>query len=221
MPRVARVVVPKIPHHVTQRGNRRQQTFFCQNDYERYIEYLASASKTYGVEIWAYCLMPNHIHLIAVPEEERSLTRTISETHERYTKSINFQRGWKGFLWQGRYSSFPMDEGYLAEAARYVELNPIRANICDSIDDYPWSSAQAHLSGADDKLVKVQPLLERYGNWREYLALPDSKENFDLIRERSRSGRPLGSDKFIENLEEVTGRVLRAQKRGRKARTLN
>ena len=126
MARLARFVVPGLPHHITQRGNRRQQTFFCDEDYAAYVELMADWCQERGVEIWAYCLMPNHIHLIAVPQSEDGLGRAIGEAHRRYTRRINFREKWRGYLWQGRFASFVMDEPHLLAAARYVELNPVR-----------------------------------------------------------------------------------------------
>ena len=169
MARLARLVIPGLPHHVTQRGNRRQQTFFNDEDYAAYLELMAEWCREEGVEIWAYCLMPNHVHLIAVPQTEDGLRRAIGEAHRRYTRRINFREKWRGYLWQGRFASFVMDEPYLLAAARYVELNPVRANLVADADEWPWSSARAHLSGRDDRLVKVAPMLAMVGDWRGFL----------------------------------------------------
>ena len=144
MPRLARVVVPGLPHHVTQRGNRRQQTFFCDEDYRSYLELMGQWCSAHQVEIWAYCLMPNHVHLIAVPQSADGLRRAVGEAHRRYTRSVNFREGWRGHLWQGRFASFVLDERYLLTAARYVELNPVRAGLISAPSRYPWSSAAAH-----------------------------------------------------------------------------
>jgi putative transposase len=109
MVRIARVVAPAVPHHVTQRGNRRQQTFFSDEDYQVYLELMSEWCKKHKVQIWAYCLMPNHVHLIAVPETKDALNLAIGEAHRRYTRRINFREGWRGHLWQGRFSSFVKD----------------------------------------------------------------------------------------------------------------
>ena len=154
---MARVVVPGIPHHVTQRGNRRQDTFFRDADYREYLYHMAEWCNRCGVEVWAYCLMRNHVHLIVVPESEDGLRRAIGEAHRRYTRYVNFREGWKGHLWQGRFASFPMDEEWLIAAARYVELNPVRAGLVRRAGEYRWSSALAHLSGEDDILVRTEP----------------------------------------------------------------
>jgi putative transposase len=108
MSRLARIVVPDYPHHIIQRGNRRQQTFFCDEDYEAYISLMAEWCGHLGVEIWFYCLMPNHVHLIAAPKSEDGLRRAIGEAHRRYTRRINYREDWRGHLWQGRFSSYVM-----------------------------------------------------------------------------------------------------------------
>ena len=129
MARLARVIAPGMPHHVTQRGNRRQQTFSGEEDYQHYLELMAQFCRAEQVAIWAYCLMPDHVHLIVVPQSAESLRRAIGEAHRWYTRWINFREGWRGHLWQGRFASFVMDEDHLLTAARYVELNPVRAGL--------------------------------------------------------------------------------------------
>jgi putative transposase len=172
MARLARVVVPGVAHHVTQRGNRRQQTFFQEEDYQAYLALLGEWCGRCGVEAWAYCLMPNQVHLIVVPESEDGLRRGLGEAHRRYTRRIHFREGWRGHLWQGRFASFAMDERYLLRAARYVELNPVRAKLCRIPWRGRWSGAVAHVAGGDDGLVRVGPLLERVKDWRQYLMAP-------------------------------------------------
>lgn len=215
MARIARVIAPGIPHHVTQRGNRRQKTFFSADDYQAYVDLMAVWCKKYHVEIWAWCLMPNHVHLIAVPETEDGLARAIGEAHRRYTRRINFREKWKGHLWQERFASFPMDESYLLAAARYVEMNPVAAGIVQKPEEYHWSSARAHLSAQDDQLTKVEPLLSMVGNWHDFMSL-SSEDEMNTFRKHERTGRPLGQEAFIEHLEELQGRSLRPHKPGPK-----
>ena len=215
MARIARIMAPGIPHHITQRGNRRQQTFFCHDDYTAYLDLMAEWCGKYHVEIWAWCLMPNHVHLIAVPESEEGLARAIGEAHRRYTRRINFREKWRGHLWQERFASFPMNESYLLAAARYVEMNPVAAGIVERPEEYPWSSAQSHLLAQDDKLVKVEPLLAMVGNWRDFLTL-SSEDEMSMFRKHERSGRPLGQEAFIDHIEALLGRTLRPQKPGPK-----
>ena len=215
MARMARVIASGIPHHVTQRGNRRQQTFFCDDDYREYIALMAEWCGKCGVQIWAWCLMPNHVHLIAVPSSAESLARAIGEAHRRYTRMINFRENWRGHLWQERFASFPLDENYLLAAVRYVEMNPVAAGLAEQPGEYPWSSARAHLAGEDDQLVKVSPLMDMVGNWQEFLSLSD-KEELALFHRHERTGRPLGGETFIAQLEDELARPLRPQRPGPK-----
>ena len=127
MPRLARAVIPGLPHHVVQRGNRRQQTFFKADDYDLYRRLVAEWARAAGVEVWAYCLMPNHVHLILTPATVEGLRQALGEAHRRYTRHVNARQGWTGHLWQGRFASAPMDEAHLMAAFHYVALNPVRA----------------------------------------------------------------------------------------------
>lgn len=216
MARIARVVAAGYPHHITQRGNRRQQTFFCDEDYKAYISLMSEWCRKFNVEIWAYCLMPNHVHIVAVPESEEGLRSAIGEAHRRFTRHVNFREGWRGHLWQGRFNSFPMDESYLLAAVRYVELNPMRAGLVKEPWSYPWSSAHAHLTGVDDKFVKVSPLLEMVKDWRGFLLSGIPEAEIEKLRKHERTGRPLGKKLFVEKLEGTLGRLLTKQKPGRK-----
>ena len=160
--------------------------------------------------------MPNHVHLIAVPSSEVGLLTAIGKAHRRYSRRINFREGWRGHLWQGRFASYPMNEPYLLAAVRYVELNPVRAGLVKSPGAYPWSSAAAHLTGRDDELVKVAPLLELVPNWVTFLSTECSDTEREAMRRHERTGRPLGDDDFIMKLESVLGRSLRREKPGPK-----
>jgi putative transposase len=214
MTRIARAVIPGIPHHVTQRGNRRLETFFSDDDYRLYIATLAGQCRRAGTEIWGYCLMPNHVHLIMVPADVDGLRAALGEAHRSYARAINAREDWRGHLWQERFHSFPMDEAHLAAAARYVELNPVRARLCKRPEDWPWSSARAHLEGRDDGLCNVAPLLERHGDWQALLSAGLDDEDHVTIQRHARSGRPLGSEAFLGRLEDVLGRAVRHRKRG-------
>ena len=216
MARLARVVAPGIPHHVTQRGNRRQSTFFQDTDYQLYLDLAVEWCQKQGVQIWAYCLMPNHVHLIAVPKDAQSLANAISEVHRRYTRAINFRMGWRGHLWQGRFHSSPMDEAYLLAVARYVELNPVRADIASSPQDYRWSSARHHLGLYDDPLVVNSPMRNLVNDWESFLSVLDDDQRTGLIRGAQRTGRPLGTPTFVDQLEGALGRRLRKGKPGPK-----
>ena len=131
MSRLARVVVPGYPHHVTQRGNRRLRTFFCDEGDHAYIDLMGEWCSTCGVEVWAYCLMANHVHLVAVPGTETGLRSAIGEAHRRYTRRVNFRERWRGHLWQGRFALFVLDDYYLLAATRYVEMNPVKAGLVE------------------------------------------------------------------------------------------
>ena len=216
MARMARVVIPHYPHHVTQRGNRRQKTFFCDDDYCCYLELMSEFCRQSGTEVWAYCLMPNHVHLVMVPRDEDGLRASLGEAHRRYTRHINFRQGWRGHLWQERFHSFTMDEQYLLATVRYVERNPVAAKLCVEPQDWAWSSARAHLSGADDILVQVKPMLNLVANWEEYLTGKEPSGSVDSIKQHTRTGRPLGSQIFVDQLEALTGRNLAPKKPGRK-----
>jgi putative transposase len=217
MARMARAIAPGLPHHVTQRGNRRQPTFFNEEDYQAYLELMSEWCKARQVDIWAYCLMPNHIHLIAVPKEKESLTLAVGEAHRRYTRRINFREGWRGHLWQGRFSSFIMDQNHLLACTKYIEMNPVRAGLVKRARYWPWSSAKAHLKGRDDLLVKVKPLLEMTEqSWSKFLVDYPREEEIELLKKHERTGRPLGSQAFVKKVEHLLGRLLQPKKVGRK-----
>lgn len=216
MARLARTVAEGYPHHVTQRGNYRQTVFETDGDYLRYLEWLKEYGKKYGVTLWAYCLMPNHVHFVCVPEKEDSLARTFNTLHMRYSQYVNRRRSVKGHLWQGRFYSTILDEGHLFEAVRYVETNPVRAGIVKEAEDYRWSSAREHIARATEGVVSGECyLVQQIGNWRKYLRDRVNEVLTDDLRKCSRSGRPCGSDAFLKKLEKTFGRRLRALPRGR------
>lgn len=213
---MARLVVPEYPHHVTQRGVRRMETFFTDEDYETYIRLVAEGCAKAGTEVWAYCLMPNHVHLILVPSSEDGLRAALGEAHRRYTRHINFREGCRGYLWQGRFHSFPMDEAYLIACARYVELNPVRAGLVAKPEEWRWSSAGAHLAGKNDKLIEVKPLLDLVPDWGKFLAGGVKGAELKRLRTHTNTGRPCGPDVWIEKLEKKVGRSLKKLKPGPK-----
>jgi putative transposase len=206
--------VPGYPHHVTQRGSRRQPTFFREEDYRHYLRLLADWCKRHGVAIWAYCLMPNHVHLVAVPSTTKGLSRAVGQAHRQYALATNKREKWSGHLWQERFASFVMDESYLMAAVRYVELNPVRAGLVDDPGDYPWSSAAAHFDKQSDILVDPKPMLERVYSWEDFLAVEEEKD-VDVMRRHTKSGRPAGCDAFVLGLEKMLNRPMRPLKVGR------
>lgn len=216
MARLARVVAPGSPHLVTQQGNRGQKVFFCDSDYRSYLELLAEGCRRAHTSVWAYALLPHRVHLVLVPRDEDGLRAALGESHRRYTRAINSREGWRGFLWQGRFASFPMDQAHLPACARYVELTPVLAGLAKRARDWRWSSARAHLAARDDETVRSAPLRDRIGDWRAFLAEGTSKEEFNAIRGHESTGRPLGSPAYVARLEKRLGRTLARQKPGPK-----
>lgn len=216
MARIARVVVPGVPHHVTQRGNRRGDVFFSDANRRRYLDLLRDYSARSGVELIAYCLMTNHLHLVAVPAEESSLARLLKPVDMRYTQHVNRAQGWSGRLWQDRFYSCPMDRPHCLLAVRYLEQNPVRAGLARQAEDYPWSSARGHTGRAVDPLLSDRTgLLEPVGNWSEWLRQENDSLETDLLCLHTRTGRPLGEKEFERRIETATTRRLRARPRGR------
>ncbi len=216
MARIARFIAPGLPHHVTQRGNRRERIFFTDDDYALYHGLLASQCRKQGVACWAYCLMPNHVHLILVPDRPESLARALGETHRRYSTAINGRLGVTGHLFQARFGSAAMDEEHLMAAARYLALNPVRARLVERAEDWRWSSVGAHLSGRDDGLASVAPLIERYGRFADLIETAPPAEALSALRASETIGRPLGSPAFLDQVAAAVGRDPRPRRRGPK-----
>ncbi len=217
MARLPRLALPDIPYHVTQRGNRRQPAFFRETDRQLYLDLLREQSQRYHLEVWAYCLMDNHVHLIVMPRQDHSLTRAVAETHRRYTRAVNFREGWRGYLWQGRFGSVALDERHLLAAVRYVERNPVAAGLVARAEGYPWSSARAHVKGVSEPVLTSHFLKERITDWVEFLRDASDDDVGNVLARSSSIGRPLGSRAFLEQLEQRTGRRLRRGRPGRSA----
>ena len=218
MARLARFVVPGIPHHVTQRGNGRQQTFFSDSDYAYYKTLLATHCAAAGVAVWGWVLMPNHVHLILVPETTDSLRAALSKVHRAYAGHIHAREKRTGHFWQGRFGCVAMDEPHLAAAIRYLALNPVRAKLVKRAQDWRWSSVHAHLNpDCDDGLTDVQPMLDRVEDFAALLAAGEDDEMSKTIRRSETTGRPVGSDDFLASVEAVLQRSPLPGKRGRKS----
>lgn len=216
MTRIARVVVPGIAHHVTQRGNRRLPTFFSDEDYVAYRDLIALRCREAHVRVLAWCLMPNHVHLVLVPSEEDGLRQALGDAHRTYAGLINQRHGWRGHLWQARFNSCPMDDAHLIAAVRYVELNPVRARLAPTPEAWPWSSARAHVTGQPDGVVSpLPPPLDAIPSWSAFLAEGLSDEAAMRLRDHLQTGRPLGSDAFVADVEALTKRKLAARPVGR------
>lgn len=219
MPRLARNVHAGVPHHITQRGNRRADVFFTDEDRETFLRWLGEYAEACAVEILAYCLMTNHVHLIAVPADAEGLHRMLKPLHMRYAQRVNRAQGWRGHLWQGRFFSSALDEAYMWAAIRYVERNPVRAGMVRKAERYRWSSAGAHCgSGADPVLTRTAAWRRRLagiGDWSAWLADGDDPERLAVLRRNTDKGLPCGSEGFLRKLEKITGRPLGYRPRGR------
>jgi putative transposase len=215
MPRQARIILPGYPHHVTQRGNRRQQTFFDDEDYALYRDLMAAACAQFRVRCWACCLMPNHVHLVLEPADETGLARAVAQAHQRYTRHVNSREGWTGFLWQGRFYSCAMDEAHALTAVRYAERNPVAARLVSRAQDWAWSSARYHVTGAPDGLSMAIGYLDRIRDWPAYLADGLSADEEARLGYFTETGFPMGADAWLAGLETKSSRRLRPRPRGR------
>jgi len=218
MPRFARIVVPGAAHHITQRGNNRQDVFFVEDDYRAYLRLLKTASAQFGIEVQAYCLMTNHIHIVGTPSREDSLAKAIGRTHLLYAQYINRLHNRSGHLWQNRFFSCALDERYYWNAVRYVERNPVRARMVRLPWRHPWSSAAAHTGGVDTTGLLDIKSWRRSADaevWRATLLSGDDSEVLAQMRIRTQTGRPLGSDSFVSKVEALLGRRVRALPEGR------
>jgi len=216
MARLARVVIPGHPHHVTQRGNGRSRTFFGDADYALYRDLLARHCRAADAEVWAWCLMPNHVHLILVPSDRDGLRRALAAVHRRYAGIIHARRKRTGHFWQGRFGAVAMDEAHLAAALAYVSLNPVRARLVERARDWRWSSTRAHLTGKDDGLTARAPISERFPDFADVIVSGAEADAFARLRAAESVGRPLGDDRFLARIERLTARRLRPGKRGPK-----
>jgi putative transposase len=219
MARLARIVIPGCPHHVTQRGNNRQAVFFSDSDRDFYLERMCKFFKIYGVQTEGYTLLTNHTHNAAIPEKKWSLAKGFGKLHNDFSRWQNFKRDLTGHLWQSRFFSCPLDEDHFWKALRYIELNPVRAGLVKLPWDWPWSSAQAHVKGFDRTgLLDMHLWRSRFDGpkWRDFLEQGMEADELDRIRTATKVGRPLGSEEFINKIEALTGRSIKPRKPGRK-----
>src|SRR5215471_8401 len=222
MARIARVVVPDLPHHVTQRGNRREPVFFEADDYRLYRRLVAAAARRAGTAVWAYCLMPNHVRLPITPTWRDAggrarvaddLCRSAPALHRGHQRSVPLDG-----LFQGRFGAVVMDEAHLLAAARYIALNPVVAGLVRRAEDWPWSSTRAQLAREDDELATVAPLRALIPDFAALLAMPTDAATTTRIERAPTIGRPLGSPEWIAMLERRLGRPLAPRKPGPKPR---
>jgi putative transposase len=190
-------------------------TFFLEEDYATYVGLMKEWCEKWSVDVLAWCLMPNHVHLILVPKLEEGLARAVGEAHRRYTRAVNFREKWRGHLWQGRFSSCVMDEPHTWMAIRYVELNPVRAGMVQEAKEYRWSSARGHEARTDDALVTAGATwTESVKDWAAFLAQGTTEEQLSVMRRHERTGRPMGGESFLTVLERKLKRRLQPEKRG-------
>jgi putative transposase len=211
-----------VPYHVTQRGNRRERVFFDDSDRQAYLNFLGHYSERHSLEVLAYCLMDNHVHLVVVPATVASLRRALKPVHLLHAQRINLRRDWCGHLWQDRFFSSALDERHLWTAIRYVELNPVRAGMIARAESYGWSSAAAHCGLRSDRILSKQSewcrLLGRVADWPAWLAEAVDSASQASLRENTRKGLPTGSKEFVRSVEQETGRILTRPSRGRPAK---
>ena len=208
MPRLARIIVEGYPHHITQRGNNKQNTFLEDADYQAYLEFLENYRKKYNLGILSYCPMPNHIHISVLPTTTNSLAKTLRACHMRYSQYFNRKYERIGHLWQSRFYSCPMEEIHLYSTLKYIENNPVRAKLVKKAEDWKWSSARSHL-GIEKGIISLLNIHEFLDivNWKEYLHFDNKNtgEEIELLKKHTYSGKPMGKEKFIENLTKNFG----------------
>ncbi len=225
MPRTARVVVPDYPHHITQRGNYRQNIFRDDSDRKQYLVFIADYSRKYNLNILAYCLMDNHVHFVVVPKEADSIARTFSIVHTLYSQYYNKKMNVLGHLWQGRFYSCVLDEKHFIAASRYVERNPVRAGIVRKPTEYEWSSAKSHVDYSSKQIIDTS-LFFKYvedfrDKWGEFIDEKEKSDEINTIRKHTMTGRPLGGSVFIQKLETMLGIRLHALSVGRPSKSVN
>lgn len=224
MPRQRRLVVPDRPHHVTQRGNNRRDVFFADGDREVYLSLLKEYAAEYKVDVLGYCLMTNHVHVIAVPANPTGLGKALGRTHNDYARWLHIRRRESGHLWQNRFFSCPLDDAYTWAALAYVERNAVRAGMVAQCEDWPWSSARRHVGEADScEWLQLDRWSQNWtpGLWR--VALHEGLAEADIqarLQEATRTGRPLGEGEFVKRCEQQSGLTLRRQKPGPKPKRL-
>ena len=218
MPRSARIVIAGCVHHVTHRGNNKQDVFFVDDDRRVFLDLLADACERFGLTIDGYCLMTNHVHLLATPASESSLAKALKRTSQLYAQYVNRLHGRSGHLWQDRFFSCALDEQHFWRALAYVERNPVRSRLCRVAWRWSWSSAAAHCDGLDPSgLLDLATWQDRASpdQWRQALREAEDDPQIERLRLCTNRGRPLGSDAFLAKLERLLDRRLRPFPRGR------
>ena len=221
MPRTARIEIPCYPHHIVQRGHDKNVVFAQHDDFIYYLDTLKEFKREYGVDVYAYCLMTNHVHLLLSPEASGALGKLMKRLAGRQTRYRNRLEGRSGTLWEGRYKSSPVDnEGYLLACCRYIEMNPVRARMVAVPADYPWSSYRERMGLSDSELLdSAFPYLElgltaheRRLAYEEFIVASVPDGEWGLIREAAQRNQLTGNDRFIDEINKVIGR--RVERRG-------
>ncbi len=204
-----RFIQPGFAYHITQRGSNKQRVFLDESDYSVYLRFLRDNHQEAGVSILAYCLMTNHVHLIVRPEFEDSLSALFRRVQGHYARYINLKNGRSGHLWQNRYYSCVLSQTHLLRALRYVEHNPVRAQLTDKAGSYAWSSAAAHLGAPDPSQLLDLDFWRAEGGaetWQDLLATPEELNEQRRIRACTATGRPLGDETFLKMQETLANR---------------
>jgi len=219
MPAFARVALPGVPYHVTQRGNYRQEVFFRPEDRAVYLNYLTKAARLHGLELHGWSLMSNHVHWIVVPGDKNAMADSFRQAHSQYSTYINqAEKRKSGHLWQGRYYSCPLDDAHFGSALLYVERNPARAGLVRAACDYLWSSAAARVGLAPvPEFLRLERWANGYtaGEWRRLLEGSGDPEAERKVRVSTQQGKPCGSEDFIAAMEGRVGRALKVRVVGR------
>ena len=216
MPRIPRIIIPGVPHHIIHRGNRRQDVFFTEQDKKRYLWWLTKYSHQYGLDILAYCLMSNHIHLIGIPRTITSIAEVMHIVNTRHTQTVNTEQGWTGHLFQGRYFSTSLDDVHLWVCIKYVEQNPVRAGLVSHAADYPWSSAKCHCGLCKNIVQASETGYDgKLDDWFDVLKGIPKLDLIEIIRHRTQKGIPCGDDDFLEKISNITGQAIKDRPKGR------
>lgn len=214
MARMARVMIEKVPFHVTHRGNHKKQIFFSDGDRQEYLDVLRRYATRFDMSVWGYCLMHNHVHMIVVGSARWSISKALGNAHREFSRQRNRRNGVTGHSWANRFWSTALDEPHLWAAIRYVERNPVRAKIVEDATENAWSSARAHAFGSRDELLAPdRPFPGAIGDWRRWLAVELDDETLNRLRDNTATGRPSGSDAFVSEMERRLARSLRRVRR--------
>jgi len=224
MARMHRLSLAGIPQHILQRGNNHLPSFFSSDDYELYLDYLDDAAEKYDVKVHAYCLMPNHVHLLMMPNSTNGISRVLQDLGRRYVRNINYRYGRTGTLWEGRYHSCLVERGNrLLDCYRYIETNPVRTGIVNKPEDYKWSSYCHNAFGEPNAIIFPHSEYLKLGlteQWRRFAYKKLFNTEIDVgvireIREATQSNRVLGDDQFLQEIEAELSICISKKKPGR------